>query len=120
MADISILDEETQAVLNQCTQEAAEELNTLKVDPDDEMMILVFHWNQMWGSSALGFGGVGFSAMTNALTVVVTDVNTQQCLVFHEGRRAYLTTFSEDIIEGIAYRNLPGQDEFLKKANEKA
>lgn len=106
------MNEDIEKVVSHCTQEAAEELNDLKGHTDDDMMLLAFHWNQMWEDSSIGFESYGFSVITPALTVVVADLNSQKCVVFHGGRRAYQTDWSESIIDGIANKSLPGKRAF--------
>lgn len=48
----------------------------------------VFVFEQMWGSTALGFGGWGGTSMTTAWTHVVNTSNGQYH-VFFDGRHAY-------------------------------
>jgi hypothetical protein len=44
---------------------------------------------QTWGSTALGFGGIGGAAMTTAYTIVISsDLNGQYCVYFG-GQFAY-------------------------------
>lgn len=45
---------------------------------------------QIWGSTALGFGGAGGQAMTTAYTTVVCDLQEGYCSVFFGERLAYL------------------------------
>jgi hypothetical protein len=47
----------------------------------------IYHFPQMWGSTALGFGGFGGAAMTTAYTTVI--VCEKNAAVFFEGRHAY-------------------------------
>ena len=47
----------------------------------------VVHFAQTWGSTALGFGGVGGQAMTSAYTTVVTS--GVAAAVYFSGRHAY-------------------------------
>jgi hypothetical protein len=49
----------------------------------------VYTFPQMWGSTALGFGGIGGQAMTKALTTVIYDPHNDFCAVFFDGRLAY-------------------------------
>lgn len=46
-------------------------------------------FSQTWGSTSLGFGGIGGQAMTMAYTTVIYDVNTGWCGVFFGERLAY-------------------------------
>ena len=48
----------------------------------------VVTFSQMWGSTALGFGGIGGAAMTNALTVCIEGPMGDWCVYFG-GRFAY-------------------------------
>jgi hypothetical protein len=48
----------------------------------------IFVFPQGWGSTALGYGGVGGSAMTSSYTVVVQCENTA-CVYFGGDRLAY-------------------------------
>ena len=50
--------------------------------------IQVYSFPQQWGSTALGFGGVGGAAMTTAQTVVVVGYNRDACVYFG-GQFAY-------------------------------
>lgn len=45
---------------------------------------------QVWGSTALGFGGVGGQAMTSAYTTVVEDIESGYYGVFFGTRMAYI------------------------------
>lgn len=44
---------------------------------------------QLWGSTSLGFGGMGGSAMTTAYTYVVMGPHRQGAMVYFAGRFAY-------------------------------
>jgi hypothetical protein len=44
---------------------------------------------QLWGSTALGYGGIGGSAMTSAYTIIITYHN-YYCVYFGGGRLAYM------------------------------
>lgn len=48
----------------------------------------VYCFPQTWGSTALGFGGIGGAAMTTAYTVVVIGPQQDACVYFN-GRLAY-------------------------------
>ena len=45
-------------------------------------------FEQSWGSTALGFGGIGGASITSAYTVIVTGPNGDACVYF-AGRLAY-------------------------------
>lgn len=53
---------------------------------DDDVDVFVFP--QTWGSTALGYGGMGGAAVTDAYTVVVRDHNCY-CVYFGQGELAY-------------------------------
>lgn len=48
----------------------------------------IFHFPQTWGSTALGFGGLGGQAITTAYTTVVYGPQGDACVYF-DGRLAY-------------------------------
>lgn len=67
----------------------------------DEIEVVAM-FPQMWGSTALGFGGVGGQAMTTAYTVILT-IGRGEHLVYFGGRFAYEVTrpnsqFSQDVM----------------------
>lgn len=47
----------------------------------------IYHFPQTWGSTALGFGGIGGAAMTTAYTTVI--VLDRDGAVFFDGMHAY-------------------------------
>lgn len=61
------------------------ELNNLNY-PEFELTVFL----QTWGSTALGFGGVGGQAMTSAYTTVIWEENTGIYGVFFGERLAYV------------------------------
>lgn len=66
-------------------------------------------FSQMWGSTALGFGGMGGAAMTEAYTVVITSQNN--AAVFFDGRHAYTLKLTNEISnwfqECLSKRRMP-------------
>ncbi len=56
--------------------------------PDISEIQVTAMFPQMWGSTALGFGGIGGAAMTPAYTVVVTGPSNQVA-VYWAGQHAY-------------------------------
>lgn len=57
---------------------------------------------QTWGSTALGFGGIGGQAMTDAYTTVIREIYSEWCGVFFGKNLAYIikgpnTKFYEDM-----------------------
>lgn len=66
-------------------------------------------WEQMWPSTACGFGGLGGRAMTAALTVIVARAG--RVVVYHDSRYAY-TADAGTLGERVAQRNLLGRVAF--------
>ena len=66
----------------------------------DDFVLHTFE--QTWGSTALGFGGVGGQAMTSATTYVfIPIVINQKCFVYFAGRFAYAVDYSEKFMEDV-------------------
>jgi hypothetical protein len=61
----------------------------------------VFMFPQGWGSTALGYGGMGGASMTCAYTVVVSD-QIHVCVYFGSGRLAYMLNLNKCSPEGRA------------------
>lgn len=62
----------------------------------------LYTFNQTWGSTALGFGGVGGQAITQARTYVFVPVTCdQKCFVYFGGRFAYQVDYCESFKEDI-------------------
>lgn len=62
----------------------------------------LYTFNQTWGSTALGFGGIGGQAITEARTYVfVPETCNQKCLVYFGGRFAYKADYCEALTEDI-------------------
>lgn len=57
----------------------------------DELEVVMF--SQTWGSTALGYGGIGGCAMTPAYTVIVTHRDVS-CVYFGCGRLAYMLDYT--------------------------
>ena len=69
-------------------------------------------FEQTWGSTALGFGGVGGQAMTSATTYVfIPIVINQKCFVYFAGRFAYAVDYSEKFMEDVLKCNMASVDE---------
>lgn len=60
-------------------------------NPRKDEFAVVAMFPQTWGSTALGFGGIGGSAMTTAYTVVIQAQHgySREVLVYFGGRFAY-------------------------------
>ena len=71
----------------------------------DDFEIHIFE--QMWGSTALGFPGMGGQAMTAANTYVLVPICVRQkCLVYFAGRFAYAVDYSEKFMKAVIGRNV--------------
>lgn len=90
---------------------------TRRPTPHDVEVVL---FPQVWGSTALGYGGIGGQAMTGAYTVVAICSHTDTAAVYFGdgGRLAYLVPgarvaegFKEDLLRQI----MPGRREAAKK-----
>lgn len=67
----------------------------------DDFELHIFE--QTWGSTALGFGGMGGQAITNAMTYVFTPINVDQnCFVYFAGHFAYSVPCSRIFMEDVA------------------
>ena len=62
----------------------------------------LYTFEQIWGSTALGFGGIGGAAMTSARTYVLVPIyGKQKCFVYFAGRFAYKANYSEIFMEDV-------------------
>ena len=76
----------------------------------DDFEIHVFE--QTWGSTALGFGGVGGQAMTSATTYVFIPIGiNQKCFVYFAGSFAYAVDYSEKFMEDVLKGNVASVSE---------
>lgn len=77
---------------------------------DEDVEVVMFP--QTWGSTALGYGGMGGAAVTSAYTVIVSD-HSVSCVYFGEGELAYKVDHNssspqgrENWREDLASRNI--------------
>lgn len=61
----------------------------------------LYTFEQTWGSTALGFGGIGGQALTTARTYVFVPLCNQKCFVYFAGRFAYAVDYTEAFIEDL-------------------
>lgn len=67
----------------------------------------LYTFEQVWGSTALGFGGIGGQAMTSARTYVLIPMNcNQKCFVYFAGRYAYAVPYSQMLMDDVAAQNV--------------
>ena len=71
----------------------------------DDFEIHIF--DQTWGSTALGFGGIGGQAMTTARTYVFIPMGiNQKCFVYFAGKFAYAVDYSEKFMKDVYNENM--------------
>lgn len=64
-------------------------------------------FEQTWGSTALGFGGIGGQAITSAITYVFIPIGiNQKCFVYFAGRFAYAVDYSEKFMSDVLKCNV--------------
>ena len=62
-------------------------------------------FEQTWGSTALGFGGIGGQAMTTEFTYVFVPIHcNQNCFVYFGDQFAYEAEYCEQLSEDIGNR----------------
>jgi hypothetical protein len=89
------------------------DIHVVKTGRPNKWNIEVVMFPQTWGSTALGYGGMGGAAMTDAYTVIVSN-NNDYCVYFGCDRLAYrvnpykLTDESRNkFLEDIRNQNMP-------------
>ena len=64
-------------------------------------------FEQLWGDTTLGFGGIGGQAMTTAMTYVFIPVSCNQlCFVYFAGRFAYKVPYCDAFINDVRNCNM--------------
>ena len=82
----------------------------------DDFSVYVFE--QTWGSTALGFGGMGGQAMTTANTIVLIPINNHQdCFVYFAGRFAYSVPYSDVFGNDVINYSVVGVNHISKYIN---
>ena len=67
----------------------------------------LYTFEQVWGSTALGFGGIGGQAMTSARTYVFVPIScNQKCFVYFGSRFAYKADYCEKFKEDLLNQNM--------------
>lgn len=67
----------------------------------------LYTFEQTWGSTSLGFGGIGGQAITSARTYVFVPINCNQlCFIYFAGRYAYAVNYSETFMEDVLKGNV--------------
>ncbi len=86
-------------------------------DPDGciyikEAQLEVTSWQQLWGSTTCGFGGIGGAAMTKAQTTVIQNSIGHEVLVYHMNKFAYMLPRPNEKFFGCFEKHqLPGAAE---------
>ena len=64
-------------------------------------------FSQDWGSTALGFGGIGGCAITSAYTTIIENVDLGYVAVFFGERMAYIIKYpNEKFVEDVKKRKM--------------
>lgn len=67
----------------------------------------MYTFEQIWGSTALGFGGMGGQAITHARTYVFVPTScNQKCFVYFADRFAYKANYCEKFKEDLLNKNM--------------
>lgn len=67
----------------------------------------LYTFEQTWGSTALGFGGIGGQAITAARTYVfVPQSCNQKCFVYFAGRYAYAVPYSRTLVDDVVAQRM--------------
>lgn len=66
-----------------------------------ESEIEVYMFPQTWGSTTLGFGGIGGQAITTAYTTVVVCQENNSASIFFAGRHAYTVPVTSTLMKDI-------------------
>ena len=65
-------------------------------------------FEQTWGSTALGFYGIGGQTLTTARTYVfVPENDREECFVYFSGRFAYMVNWSSEFMNDVYSRKMP-------------
>lgn len=87
-----------------------------RISADDFDM---FIFEQTWGSTALGFGGIGGQGMTTANTYVFIPVTCHQnCFVYFDGRFAYQVPYSKSFMEDVRNHSMKSVNQSRLYINE--
>lgn len=93
---------------------SAFDINSKYSDEQQRHIRSVVMFSQMWGSSALGFKGIGCTVMCKAITTVVLNENGSADVYF-AGELAYIVlNVNEKFIEDMNNRAISNQDEVEK------
>ena len=68
----------------------------------------LYDFDQTWGSTALGFGGVGGSARITARTYVLIPIDREEAYVYFGDTFAYKCKINDNFREDIKNHNMAG------------
>lgn len=78
----------------------------------------LYTFEQIWGDTTTGFGGIGGQSMTSERTYVFVPTNcNQKCFVYFGGRFAYTADYCEAFKEDIRKQNMASVQESIKYKN---
>ncbi len=78
----------------------------IEMGPLDEFEIET--WKQLWGSTALGFSGIGGATICSAYTILAWAHYKTRCYVYFAGRYAYTVKSPNDFFrKAYAERRMP-------------
>lgn len=66
----------------------------------------IYDFDQTWDSTALGFGGIGGSAITTARTYVLIPMDEEKAYVYFGGRFAYQCGINDKFREDLRNRRM--------------
>lgn len=69
---------------------------------EHEVEVTMFY--QTWGSTALGFGGIGGAAMTSAPTIIIAC--GRDAAVYFGGRLAYIVPITQALMDDVKNGNV--------------
>lgn len=104
--------------------EFVERIKKAREDDPYKSVDLVLHtFPQMWGSTALGFDGIGGQAMTEAYTTVVHERVTNTFVIFFGEKPCYsLIDPTEEFFEDLKNLRIAGvneaRDRYVKEAGK--
>lgn len=104
--------------------EFVERIKKAREDDPYRSVDLVLHtFPQMWGSTALGFDGIGGQAMTEAYTTVVHERVTNTFVIFFGEKPCYsLIDPTEEFFEDLKNLRIAGvneaRDRYVKEAGK--
>lgn len=73
----------------------------------------IYHFSQTWGSTALGFGGIGGAAMTKAYTTVII-LQSKYAVIFFDGRFAYKAKTNNEFYSDLKRFDMASREESEK------